>query len=86
VARALAQKRGVRRQEHTSGDLYHFRGTLADLSQFGGFELAKPFKISERYPKVFTTGIGGLGVEDQSAETLDALIRGGGWEGKAMWR
>lgn len=28
---------------------------LADLSQFGCSDLAKPFRISERYPKVSTT-------------------------------
>jgi glycosyltransferase involved in cell wall biosynthesis len=32
--------------------------TLAQLSHLEGFAGAKPFRISEGYPKVFTTGKG----------------------------
>ena len=31
---------------------------LAELSHFAGFAVAKPFRISEGYPRVFTTGKG----------------------------
>ena len=59
------------------------REGLAELSQFAGFANAKSCRISEGYPKVFTTAKGwaatGFGARGGAC---DDLIRGGGWEGR----
>ena len=54
---------------------------LARPSQFEGLTGAKPFRISEGYPRVFTTEKGAatyLGV------IWEALIRSGGWDGSVI--
>ena len=40
-------------------DKFHVAQHLAQLSHLEGFAGVKPFRISEGYPKVFTTGGGG---------------------------
>jgi len=59
---------------------------LADLSQFGASDLVKPFRISERYPKVFTTALRGVHAAQGAQGAGNALMRGGGWEGRRMCR
>ena len=57
----------ARQQSNLAGSGKHFGGGrllearhhLAELSHFAGFAVAKPFRISEGYPRVFTTGKGG---------------------------
>jgi hypothetical protein len=51
---------------------------LTDLSQFGDSDLAKPFRISKRHPKVFTTATGDQRVAQVTLGACDALMRGGG--------
>jgi hypothetical protein len=40
----------------------------------------------ERYAKVFTTRMAELDGFGQAAERLHALIRGGCWDDKQLWR
>lgn len=54
---------------------------LAYLSHFEGLARGNLFRISEHYPKVFTTGRGSATCYDG---IWDALIRGGGWEGSVI--
>jgi hypothetical protein len=42
----------------TTGYAINLARDLTDLSQFGDSDLAKPFRISERHAKVFTTARG----------------------------
>ena len=54
---------------------------LADFSHFEGLARGNLFRISEHYPKVFTTEEGAATYYDG---IWDALIRGGGWEGSVI--
>jgi NADPH:quinone reductase-like Zn-dependent oxidoreductase len=59
---------------------------LADLSQSGTSKSAKPFRIREGYPAVFTTATSGrqlVFAGNGEAAAGDALMRGAGWEGSA---
>src|SRR5437870_3521638 len=61
-------QRGTSRNQYTPA-------SLTELSHFEGLTGDKPFRISEGYPRVFTTG---KGAAAYFGGIWEALIRGGG--------